>query len=109
MLRQNSTSQSVGGATVGHFRCTVDVETITPPSTMPKAALHLQDLARRRKARLYLVLWPHPLIRKHARLLDGDETLTLQAFEDLKRRRQQLAAFAVVPTPACDRRLDGGD
>ena len=41
------------------------------------------------------------------RLLDGDEALPLQAFEYSERRRQQFTALAVVPTPACDRRLDG--
>jgi hypothetical protein len=43
------------------------------------------------------------------RLLDGDEALPLQAFEYGERRRQQFTALAVVPTPACDRRLDGDD
>src|SRR5262252_8601109 len=43
------------------------------------------------------------------RLLDSDEALPLQAFEHSERRRQQFAALAVVPTPACDRRLDDGD
>ena len=43
------------------------------------------------------------------RLLDGDEALPLQAFEYSERRRQQFTALAVVPTPACDRRLDGDD
>ena len=43
------------------------------------------------------------------RLLDGDEALPLQAFEYGERRRQQITALAVVPTPACDRRLDGDD
>ena len=42
-------------------------------------------------------------------LLDGHETVPLQAFEHSERRRQQFAALAVVPTPACDRRLDDGD
>jgi len=41
--------------------------------------------------------------------LDGDEALPLQAFEYSERRRQQFTALAVVPTPACDRRLDGDD
>src|SRR6516165_8629043 len=41
--------------------------------------------------------------------LDGDEAFALQAFDHSKRRRQQLAAFAVMPTSACDRRLDAGD
>src|SRR6516162_6932792 len=43
------------------------------------------------------------------RLLDGDEALPVQAFEYGERRRQQFTALAVVPTPACDRRLDGDD
>jgi hypothetical protein len=42
-------------------------------------------------------------------LLDGHETVPLQAFEHSERRRQQFAALAVVPTPACDLRLDDGD
>ena len=42
-------------------------------------------------------------------LLDGHDTVPLQAFEHSERRRQQFAALAVVPTPACDRRLDDGD
>ena len=41
--------------------------------------------------------------------LDDDEALPLQAFEYSERRRQQFTALAVVPTPACDRRLDGDD
>ena len=41
--------------------------------------------------------------------LDRDEAFALQAFDHSKRRRQQLAAFAVMPTSACDRRLDAGD
>jgi hypothetical protein len=40
--------------------------------------------------------------------LDRDEAFALQAFDHSKRRRQQLAAFAVMPTSACDRRLDAG-
>jgi len=41
--------------------------------------------------------------------LDGDEALPLQAFEYSERRRQQFTTLAIVPTPACDRRLDGDD
>jgi hypothetical protein len=33
----------------------------------------------------------------------------LQALEHRERRRQQFTLLAVVPTPTCDRRLDGGD
>jgi hypothetical protein len=43
------------------------------------------------------------------RLLDGHEAFALQALEHRERRRQQFTALAVVPTPARDRRLDGGN
>ena len=42
-------------------------------------------------------------------LLDGHEAFPLQALEHRERRRQQFTLLAVVPTPTCDRRLDGGD
>jgi hypothetical protein len=42
-------------------------------------------------------------------LLDGREASPLQALEHRERRRQQFTLLAVVPTPTCDRRLDGGD
>ena len=45
---------------------------------------------------------------KHARLLDGDEALPLQALENRKRRRQWFTALAVMPAPVRDRRLDEG-
>src|SRR6516164_9250731 len=41
-------------------------------------------------------------------LLDGHEAFPLQALEHRERRRQQFTLLAVVPTPTCDRRLDGG-
>ena len=45
---------------------------------------------------------------KHARLLDGDEALPLQALENRKRRRQWFTALAVMPAPVRDRYLDEG-
>src|SRR6516164_7885000 len=42
------------------------------------------------------------------RILDGHETFPPQALEDRERRRQQLPAFAVVPTPVRDRYFDEG-
>ena len=42
-------------------------------------------------------------------LLDGHEAFPLQALEHRERRRLQFTLLAVVPTPTCDRRLDGGD
>src|SRR6516225_6811960 len=42
-------------------------------------------------------------------LLDGHEAFPLQALEHRDRRRQQFTLLPVVPTPTCDRRLDGGD
>src|SRR5215472_11638876 len=43
------------------------------------------------------------------RRFDGHEAFPLQALEHRERRRQQFTLLAVVPTPTCDRRLDGGD
>src|SRR5262249_14853793 len=42
------------------------------------------------------------------RLVDGDETLPLQALEHRERRRQWFTALAVMPAPVRDRHLDEG-
>ena len=43
------------------------------------------------------------------RLLDGDKALALQAFEDSKRRRQELAALTEIFAAARNCSLDASD